>query len=118
MNIMGNTLRATCKCGFKKEFLGGGGFHNFQTFCGAPGYCETCKKFVLGNYLDSNVKCPDCGKKFKFYNDASLQKPTNKTELIFSWNTNAGEFKLPDTTYLCGNCGKFNLKFENTGNWD
>ncbi len=115
---MGNTLRASCKCGFKKEFIAGGGFQNFQTFCGAPGYCEKCHKFVLGNYLDPKEKCPYCGQKFKYYNDPSLQTPAKTTEIAFSWNTNIGEFRLPKTTYLCGNCGRFNLRFENIGNWD
>ncbi len=115
---MGDMLRAACKCGFKMDFLGGGGMRNFQTFCSAPGYCAKCKKFVLGNYLDPNAKCPDCGSTFKYYNDPSLQTPTKTTETVFSWNTKRGEFRLPNTTYLCGKCGKFNLKFEHTGNWD
>ncbi len=115
---MGNTLRASCKCGFKMEFIAGGGFSSFQHFCGAPAYCKKCNKFVLANYLDPNVKCPDCGKKLTFYNDPTLQTPTKQLENIFSWNMPSGQFILPDTTYLCAKCGKFNLKFENIGNWD
>ncbi len=70
---MGNTLRASCKCGFKMEFIAGGGFHSFQTFCGGPAYCKKCNKFVLANYLDPKVKCPDCGgSDFELLPDAPL----------------------------------------------
>ncbi|OLS12866.1 MAG: hypothetical protein RBG13Loki_3501 [Promethearchaeota archaeon CR_4] len=91
-----------------------GGFQNFETFCGAPGLCEKCNKIVLTNFLDPNAKCPDCGGRFKYYNDKSLQSASKTNEHVFTWNTKSGEFILPNTTYWCANYCKFSLKFENS----
>lgn len=120
---MGIILLASCKCGFKQQFLAGGGMANFQTFCGVPGVCGTCNKFILQNYLGEDKSCQDCGTSITFYNDPSLQvslpaKGSKPGGIIFEWNTPAGSFTLPDTRYFCPNCGKFNLTFKNAGNWD
>ena len=116
---MGNMLKASCRCGFKEEFLAGGGMQNFQTFCGAPAFCTQCQKFVLLNYLAEDTSCPDCGAEVTFYNDPSLQQAPKKAHgTIFTWNTQKGEFILPDTSYRCPSCGKFDLHFQNAGNWD
>lgn len=122
---MGSIIKAICECGFESgDIFAGGGFLNFQTICSAPAICLNCNRFLIKNYMKKYSKCPVCWKKVTFYNDPSVQIQINesykKSDNVFSWHVNdeKGEFRLPNTRYLCPKCGKMTLKFEKVGNWD
>lgn len=100
----------------------GGGMINFQTYCGAPAYCDTCADVVEANYFDDRPVCPKCKESITFYNDPTLRRKKNKiskrTTLVFSW-TLRKTFKLFDTEYRCPKCSRFRLKFSDAGIcWD
>ena len=123
-DAMGTIIKAICKCGFEsKDILAGGGFSNFQTTCMAPAICLNCRKFLVKNYKEKDENCPTCGKKVVFYNDPSLQiriKEPTKARVIFSWriSDDGKDFRLPDTLYLCPECGEMTLTFVEGGFWD
>ena len=123
--MMGDVIRAMCKCGFKSEDIyAGGGMEDFQTNCTTPALCTHCSRFLIKNYLKKYSKCPVCRKKVVFYNDPSLQSRRGRTSEgngdVFSWDTRGekGLFRLPDNHYLCPRCGKMTLRFICIGLWD
>ena len=125
--LAGSILKASCPCGFKMEsILAGGGFKNYKTTCNVPAYCAACKKMEILNWLGKDPQCKGCGGKIVFYNDPSLQKDKpdasrdmKDTKKVFSWNAYAkGIFILPDTSYLCPQCGDMTLRFKEVGYWD
>jgi hypothetical protein len=117
---MGDLIEAQCKCGFMQKLMFGGGMSNFQTFCGVPAYCKSCKKMFNLNYFVKDSKCPDCHKPVVFYNSKSLQGPPtgNKKSEPFAWNLDDETFELPAVFYLCPKCQKFLLNFRSVGNFD
>jgi len=121
---MGTIIKAICKCGFESEdIFAGGGFSNFQNTCTAPAICINCKRFLIKNYKKKHERCSDCGKEVTFYNDPSVRTQIDESEKsgdIFSWpiDDQRGDFKLPNTRYLCPKCGKMTLEFAVVGNWD
>ncbi len=123
---MGSSLIARCKCGFASEtFMVGGGMLNHETTCYVPGICLNCHRFVVANYLAKRPRCPKCRRKVTFYNDPSLQAPSGKKksrkEPVFEWHLFPphASVLLPDTRYLCPECGKMEMRFEFGGIlWD
>ena len=124
---MGSFLHAKCECGFNSEFAAGGGFINFKTNCSAPAICQHCMKFHVLNYLTSDQECPECGNMITFYNDPSVQVTLDDSvkqtrydfeKNVFSWFLDPGEFVLPNTNYLCPDCGKMTMRFLSAGMWD
>jgi len=121
---MGSALNAKCPCGFSSEELFvGGGMTNFETYCGAPALCESCRTVEVVNYLDERPKCPTCKGPLKFYDDPTLRrKPrrvSSRTPLVFSWKLDKGSFKLPNTQYRCPRCGEVKMRFFDAGvEWD
>ena len=125
VTTMGNIIKAVCECGFESgDIFAGGGFLNFQTIFSAPTICLNCNRFLVKNYMKKYSKCPICRKKVTFYNDPSVQIQINesykKSYDVFSCyvSDEKGEFRLPDTRYLCPKCGKMTLKFVSFGCWD
>ena len=124
---MGSGLEASCSCGFLvPSFPAGGGMADFTTTCWAPAYCATCRTVVVRNYLSKRPRCGTCGHKVVFYNEPALRAPDGaaddrdeKARMVFSWFTDAGQFRLPATRYLCPACGEFGLEFHDSGLlWD
>jgi DNA-directed RNA polymerase subunit M/transcription elongation factor TFIIS len=120
---MGSIFKASCPCGFRSDSLFlGGGFKNFETYCGAPALCTSCGSLTVINYLEENPRCRNCGGPVRFYNNSQLQsrKPSSKqmVEEVFSWKYKSGIFTLPNTEYLCPKCGKMTMRFEHQGMWD
>ncbi len=78
------------------------------------------------NWLENDPQCKACSGKVVFYNDPSLQeempnssKDSKDTKKVFSWNAYPmGVFVLPDTNYLCPQCGNMTLRFKQVGYWD
>ncbi len=112
--LAGNILKASCPCGFKMErIFAGGGMRNFKTTSNVPAYCVACKKMEILKWVEKDPQCKACSGKVVFYNDPSLQKdkPDSSKDLkenkpVFSWNASPkGVFILPDTSYLCPQCG-------------
>lgn len=125
--LAGSILKVSCPCGFKMErIFAGGGKQNFKTICKVPAYCGACDKMEILNWLEKDPQCIACGGKVVFYNDPSLQKDkldSNKDskdiKKVFFWNASPkGVFILPDTTYLCPQCGNMTLRFIGVGRWD
>ena len=60
---MGTILIASCPCGFKPKpiYAGGGMMERFRYICQAPAACLKCKRLLVLNYWDDDVKCPKCG---------------------------------------------------------
>lgn len=121
---MGSSLIASCPCGYSSEELAvGGGMADFQTYCGAPALCETCRAVVVVNYLDDQPVCPTCTEPVTFYDAPALRRSprrvSSKTPLVFSWKVKKGTFKLPDTEYRCPRCGGVKMRFSDAGLcWD
>jgi predicted RNA-binding Zn-ribbon protein involved in translation (DUF1610 family) len=90
--------------------------YSHKTIDMEPAYCPNCKKLVVINHKAQSRNCPHCGASVTFYNNETLQRqPKRKVaEDGFSW----GEFKLPNTTYLCPQCGNFSMRFYFAGYWD
>jgi hypothetical protein len=121
--MMGSAINAKCPCGFSSDDLAvGGGMANFQTYCGAPALCETCRTIEIVNYLDDQPVCPGCQGAITFYNSPSLRRKLgrgSKIEPVFSWKLEKGSFKLPDTEYRCPRCGEVKMRFFDAGVcWD
>ena len=120
---MGSSLNAKCRCGFSvEELLVGGGMMNFQSYCGAPAFCDTCADVVVANYFDDKPACPNCKKAITFYDDPSLRRKksaiSKRTPMLFSW-TLGRTFEMRDTEYLCPKCNRVWLKFSDAGiDWD
>ena len=93
---MGRIVSASCLCGFmvRKMFLGGG-FLNFQTHDGQPALCDACGAFQVLNYMDNDVRCPECGGVVRFYINPA-----------------------PDALYPCPVCSQRTLHFAHAGMWD
>jgi len=73
--------------------------------------------------MKKHAKCPDCRKEVTFYNDPSVQaqlSESKKAKDIFYWHISdeRGDFRLPNTRYLCPKCGKMTLTFVFIGDWD
>jgi predicted RNA-binding Zn-ribbon protein involved in translation (DUF1610 family) len=89
---------------------------SFQKIDMEPALCPKCKKFLVLNYKLENI-CPHCGAKVVFYNEKSTQDLAEKGKVndeIIEW----GEFKLPNTSYLCPNCEQIAMHFRVKGYWD
>lgn len=122
---MGGIIKAHCKCGFESEDIyAGGGRSNFLEVCNAPAICLNCNIFLIKNYMKEQSNCPKCRKKVVFYNDPQVQEQASESyesyNDIFSWNVSdeKGEFRLPDTKYLCPKCKEMTMEFLDIGNWD
>lgn len=116
---LGTIIEAKCKCGFTSgDIYQGGGMSNFQKIDMEPAICLKCKKFLVLDYKLKENKCPYCGTIVVFYNDKSLQALADKDCTEISESIDWGEFKLPNTTYLCPNCGELSMQFYVKGCWD
>lgn len=122
---MGGIIKAHCKCGFESENIyAGGGMLNFHEICNAPAICLNCNIFLIKNYMKKHSKCSECRGKVTFYNDLQVQEQVSESYKwyndMFSWNVSdeKGEFRLPDTKYLCPKCNKMTMEFLDVGNWD
>lgn len=129
---MGSMLIAECDCGFKSEMINaGGGMMNFNEVLNAPALCKKCHILIVKNYLKKNPRCHRCRGKINFYNDPALYKgnlPKDINDCIFYWRLPddfdsvhpeiKSFFCLPNTDYMCPECGKMNLKFIDVGCWD
>lgn len=91
---------------------------DFKEVCKAPTICLSCNTFAVRNWFSKRVRCSHCGKKLVFYNDPSLQADPSAKGTVFAWNTPRGEFLLPATLYLCPQCGKKKMRFQDVGCWD
>ncbi len=117
---MGTIFNAHCTCGYKKQglFLFQGRMEAFCT-CDFPFYCESCKTLFIGNLLDDDLCCPDCGEDTVYsYEDQRAGFRGEKES--FSWHVMEieREVKLNEAGNLCPQCGKFSLAFEDVGCWD
>ncbi len=117
---MGTIFNAHCTCGYRKEnlFLFQGMMEAY-TNCEFPFYCESCKSLFIGNLLDDDVLCTDCGKNNVFsYEDQRAGFSGEKES--YSWHVMEieREAKLNEEGNLCPQCGEFSLAFEDAGRWD
>jgi Zn finger protein HypA/HybF involved in hydrogenase expression len=129
---MGSLLMAQCNCGFESGMVSaGGGMMNFNEVLNAPALCRKCQIVLVKNYLEHDPRCPHCGGKIHFYNDPALFKgglPKDTSDCLFYWRLPDGFdsiypeidnfFCLPNTDYICPQCGKMHMKFINIGFWD
>ncbi len=111
---MGGIIKVNCECGFETDFMGGSGSENFETVCKAPALCLSCNKFVVENYMDKGVVCPDCKGKITYYDDVNLQEREGEEGEAPVKTT---IFILPDAKCLCPKCGKKQMKFKHVGCW-
>lgn len=127
---MGSLVEATCKCGFNREMLLGGGQRNFQTYCGLPYVCGSCKTFFVANVLEKSVVCPDCNSSnVKSYGEHRAEssrwrlpwrKAAQDEKIVFSsFSGNRGlTFVLTAGNHTCPSCGDNSLRFVDAGCWD
>ena len=119
---MGTIIIARCQCGFYSgDFHAGGSMVGSVEAFYAPALCEKCGIFLVENYLQKHARCPECRSRVTFYNEPRLQDQSwcsGKTAL--SWHVGEGKevFELPDTGYLCPNCGEKKLRFSEPAHWD
>jgi len=118
---MGTLVYAQCGCGYKTEnFALGGGMENFQTYCGFPYLCPTCREVTVANYLDATPSCDSCGtKSITSYATRALMGEREKGNAFDKYlGPERGTLTLPQGTYLCPKCEKKTLRFEWGGMWD
>jgi predicted RNA-binding Zn-ribbon protein involved in translation (DUF1610 family) len=94
----------------------------FSTECFFPCLCQTCRKVSNVNLLQKRKpKCFTCKKPAVIpYDDPSLVKRQAKKQ-VASWSEEkvGRVLILTRAKYLCPNCGKFALQFEEGGlEWD
>jgi hypothetical protein len=118
---MGSLVEANCKCGYKDEFMIGGGMLNFKEVCYFPAFCRKCKNIVDVNMLDNQLTCPDCGEKSVTpYDQESLVSKAGKNK-VAEWNV-IGEvgrsLVLTDGPYFCPACEEYTLSFKESADFD
>ena len=84
-----------------------------------PAFCTSCGRLVLADVLAKRPRCGACKHAVTIFTDASLHsRPEAGSPPIFSWNTHAGEFVLPNAAYRCPDCHELKMRFFEAGCWD
>lgn len=119
---MGTIIIARCPCGFYSgDFHVGSSMTNSVESFYAPALCEKCRKFLVENYLQKHTRCPECRSRMTFYNEPRLRDPSRGSgATVLSWHVGGEKeaFDLPDTGYLCPDCGEMRMKFLEPARWD
>ncbi|WP_248724516.1 hypothetical protein [Seonamhaeicola sp. ML3] len=112
---MGATVRAICKCGFKKDALIGGSRQNYKTTELFPCLCSNCNNMVDGNLKSKVLTCPDCNSKnVTPYNNEKLITDNGNKIVERSFDN-----VLTDGFHLCPKCNEPKLRFFSGGIiWD
>jgi len=96
----------------------GGGFRNFNEFCGGPALCNNCGTFAQLNYLEDDPRCEKCGHEVTFYDSPELQGEKISDYPGFCWDMGDKVMALPDVFYKCPSCGEKRMRFVHEGCWD
>ncbi|MCB2189302.1 MAG: hypothetical protein KQJ78_23030 [Deltaproteobacteria bacterium] len=118
----GSMVEATCaNCGYHQGMGLFGGKADFETHCDFPVYCVDCKQLEVVNLYAERTVCQACpNSRAVPYDDPSLLGKKG-AKVITSWNTQkrlGRSLVLTDGDYLCPNCGKFTLHFQQVGLYD
>ncbi len=119
---MGSAVRAQCECGYKQEFMIGGGRMTFRELCCFPCLCQDCKRIVTANLFDQPPICPDCDSTNVVSYDQKQLVENQGSKDVATWCMGeelGRELKLADGLYYCPECDSFRLRFEDSGLcWD
>lgn len=117
---MGSVIRARCNCIFEKEIYLASGFDNFDTYFNFPMFCPECKTLFEGDLYSKTTICPNCKSMHGIPYDSD-QLCHKRGQVVFVCNTDeriGRQLRLTEGDYLCPQCGRFTMTFEDVGEWD
>lgn len=117
---MGSVIRARCNCVYEKKMYLASGMVDFDTCFWFPLFCLDCKILFEGDLYMKKIICPNCKSQHAVPYDSD-QLCHKRGQVVFECNTDeriGRKLRLTEGDYLCPECGRFTMTFEDVGDWD